>query len=455
MAFIHVDTDGGGSNTSPYETWAKATSSFATALSAASAGDTIYIQGAAADTSASSRTFASPGSVNNPLLIRGVKDGTTNEGSSVAKTDICKRGTDTLPHIETTGAGNDNTFTGTADVHGLKFTCPDRFQISSVGNSWTFNECHGPIGGALNINEGRFRFNNCEYEPTSTSAQIWVRTGTSSDPYPLIFNGGVFTFTANPNPLMHSTLSPGGVLFDGVDLSGFGNNALHGGGTALGLYTFRNCRLPATYTRFTTTPNDQSGRMEIIASTDDTSVSNTSSIAEYITENAFGTVEAEFTTVRDSGGSNDGGNGAFSYKMLTHANAVLEGTASAALVSPWIHKYVAGGSSITLTIHIANDSGSDLTEREVWAEFFTPDAGDTAQHDLSIAENTPNDLAHLVSTTAVTNDTSTWNGADKNAQKLAVTVTPGFRGSAFGRIYVAKREGTPNAVYVDQRIVVT
>ncbi len=111
--------------------------------------------------------------------------------------------------------------------------------------------------------------------------------------------------------------------------------------------------------------------------------------------------------------------------------------------------WVAAGSQ-TLTIYISNDTGTDYNEDEVWCEFYTPDAGDTAQHDQTFDA----DGARLFpSSTAVTDDGSTWGGDGAgNGQRMSTTVTTGFEGWAYARLHLAKRQATPDTLFLDPKI---
>ena len=447
MAFFYMDTDA-GSDASAGTSWATAKLTFEGLLAVMSAGDVAFVQGTTDDTAASARTFTSPGTLSNPCVIINVKDGTTNEGTSVATTDMVVRGTDTLTPISTTG-GN-MSFAGAAQVHGCDFSSSAWIQYAAAGNVWEYHQSKYSYSVLVNINGGKLTLVNCEIETLGTSAQFATRN-TNSPPYDLEIYGGVFTFTANPTVLFHPTLSYSGALMQGVDLSGLDSATELHGAAQQGLLTYRNCEFPATYTRFVSTPTSNHVRLEMIGCSDDSSVSNTSSIPDYVSEDLYGTVEAEFTKVR-TGGATDGAAGAFSYKMTATANGVLE-SSNANLASPWLSVWVDGGSSITLTVYIANDGAGDLNEDEVWTEFYTPDAGDTAAFD----QNFDPALARLISSsTAVTDDTtSTWGGSLGNAQKMSATITPGYEGYAYARVHVAKRQATPDPVYIDPEIEVT
>ncbi len=93
MTVYYVDTDAAGA-TPPYNTWALAAQSLDTIAAIPwVAGDIVYMQGAASDTAPNGRTLTAPGTtVNNPVQVIGVKDGTTNE--TPVKGDLAVRGTD-------------------------------------------------------------------------------------------------------------------------------------------------------------------------------------------------------------------------------------------------------------------------------------------------------------------------------------------------------------------------
>ena len=442
MAFFYQDTDGGNDGNGGTD-WADAKITHEGLLGVMSAGDTGFVQGAAADTAAAIRTFTSPGTIDNSCKIIGVKDGTTNEGTSIVVSDLAVKGTDTLPLIEVTGAGNDHVHVGAAQCSGIGYTCPDRFQFDSVaGNHWKFNGCELKIGGIFQMLAGGADLKDTDIEVTATAFNFRSRGNGFT------MSGGVVTFTAAPAHLVLNAPTEQHE-FIGVDFSGFGNNTLVGTVSMTGTVIFRNCALPATYTVLSAAPTNVKVVVEIIASTSETGVGNADSIADYIREDYWGTIESEFTKIR-TGGADDGANGGFSYKMTPRTAKVLEGT-DFNLKSPWLAVWVPGGASKVLEVHIANDGAGDLFEDEIYTEWYTPDAGDTAQFD----QNFDPALARLLtSSTAVTDDTgSTWGGSVGNHQKMSATVTPGYEGWAYARVCYAKR--VFDVMYLDAKIVVT
>ena len=188
-----------------------------------------------------------------------------------------------------------------------------------------------------------------------------------------------------------------------------------------------------------------------VGCSDTTSQAVGSSIQNYQYSDAFGSIVNESTIVR-TGGADDDATGLFSYAMTPNASATLEGS-GANLASSWMSVWVAGGAT-TLTVYIANSSAStDYNQDEAWVEFYTPDAGDTAQHDQTFF---PAGARLLDSSTAITDDTgSTWGTGGNNHQKFSATVTTGFEGFAYARLHLAKREASPTTLYLDPAIAVT
>ena len=111
MAYVHIDTDDGGSNTSPYETWVKAATltNAITVINALSDGDTCFVQGSLPITQASTLTLTPGSSASNlnPVKIIGVVDNlSAREGAAILASDLAV----TLPVISVTGGSSDITF---------------------------------------------------------------------------------------------------------------------------------------------------------------------------------------------------------------------------------------------------------------------------------------------------------------------------------------------------------
>lgn len=451
MAYFYVDANTGTDSLGNGGSWAAATATLIYLLDTATvnpaAGDVVYVRANASetvpDTAASPRTITSPGTTNQPLRVIGVKTGTTNTGASVVAADLAVRSGD-QPVIECTGAGNDMNIDGSIIFYGIHFICPDRFQTGGVEDTLIFHQCSITTTWVTLAHTSKMEFDDCELILTSG-----IRIAAAGI---LRMLGGEITGTITN--LISNAPSFISIEFIGVDLSGATiTNLIDDANTAANII-FRNCRHNAT--NEVATALTAIGRIELIGCNNTATKSNTGSYQDYYCETPYGIVVNDPTIVR-TGGADDGADGSFSCKLTPHANAVLEGSA-ANLESPWFRVWVAGGSSITATVYTTHDNagtlGRDLYRHELWCEFYTPDASDTAQHDQTY--NHATDFILDNTDAAGTDDvTSTWVTYDTFKRSFAATVTPGFEGFVYAKIHLAHNAATPVSVYVDPKIVVT
>jgi len=205
MAFWYMDTDA-SDDLQDGTTWANAVKVFETALALMAAGDILFVQGAATDTSSSTRTYTSPGTVGRPCIFIGVVNGTTNTGTSVVVSDLAS----TLPHIETTGVNTDVTFGGIAVCQNLHFTIADR----PAQGPWTYIDCKYTFADRATLTATKLVFINSVVETTNGNAQFTpTGNGAAFEMY-----GGSFLGTADPGLIFRFT-STGLVYMNGVDLS--------------------------------------------------------------------------------------------------------------------------------------------------------------------------------------------------------------------------------------------
>ena len=328
----------------------------------------------------------------------------------------------------------------------IHFSNADRTSFSGSDLKWTLTNGKFSLFDRFNITNGTvFDLINSIWELLATTAEINCSGNASFS-----MSGGSILFTAQGNVIR--SVSDGEFLFDVVDVSGISTQGfVEGAGNGLDLL-LRNCRIPSVFNLSeSATPVRPGARLRMIGCSDTTSVANTDSIQDYQEETPYGTIDLEQTVVR-TGGADDGATGLWSLAMTPYANSTLE-SSSASLTSPWMAVWVSGGSSIALEVHISNDTAStDRLQDEAHLEWYTPDAGDTAQFDQVFDAG---DARLLDSSTAVTDDTGqTWGSGGNNHQKFTNTVTPGYEGWVYARLHVLKRQGTPDTVFLDPVIVV-
>lgn len=434
----------GGSNTAPYDTWAKAATSLATALAAAtSAGDVVVIQYNAVPTTDStlsvdtSYTFAA-----NIFLLAASNDG----GSSYTPTAM----DGTTNFIGSSSGGGHITLLGSDKqplVYGIAFrnagSVNKDFRLAaSSGFSPTFDSCYFYLGttgvGFICLStsfETYTRFNHCTFRTgngasmlTAATSQLTKCTLSSSGTQP---TQGIFN---------SYTSTRGRVECVGCDFSFVTGTVVPNSGANL-VATFDRCIFGSGATLLasqTTNPT--------LASADafysDCLVGTTRIWGHY---NALGSAVRE-TGIYYTGGAA----GSESWKVVTTANA----TKTSPYVSPWVDWHNTGTSAITPRFEIARDgSTTAYTDAQVWAEFSWKSTSSSP-----LASGLQSDwqgLAAAAAGTAGTNQATgagagSWTGLSGTAWsgKLdsGASITPTESGVLRGRIVVG---GASTTLYVD------
>jgi len=448
MADTYVDLTGGGSATSPYDTWAKATSSIQTGLTQAGAGGRCFVKTDSSatnkDTAASTRTLTSPGTKSNTTFLIGVVSTTTAEPPT--DSDICTRGTDNLPIFECTGSGNDINLAGTLHMAGIRIVSVDRYTQSGNSQIYAINS-EISFGGIffLSTSGSIFVGKNCDLAIGSASSYILMNSGNAIELY-----GGLISGTS-PTYLFTNTGWIGTARLFGVDLTNAGSTLVNAGSWKGGFIKVANCSLPASMTIATGLPNSNLVYIETVGSSNETALGTGESVRDYEKYSLAGTVAHEITAVRTDG-ADDGADGGFSLALTPNVDSTNE--CGIGLTTKWFPVWVDGDGSTskTFTVHIANSGASDYNTDDVRLEILTPDDGGTTKHDFTIDGDIVNG-----STTAITDDaTSSWGTGASNAQKLSATLTPDFSGLAYARVHFMKRfSASPETLYVDPLLVVS
>lgn len=441
MAAIYVrSTD--GSNTDNGSTWALAKATLAGASAIESAGDTIYVSQAHAESTAGAVSLPfTTGTRANPITIIGADDG-AEPPTAVS----------TAPTVTTTG-NNGITIDGNIYVYGINFFC------GTGANSTTIT-----LGNTSD--NWRQVYENCTFQITATgtsgrivgnvsSETIWrncsVKFGNSAQLLTFRFlhwnGGGILSGSSSINNLVQNPGSAnaarGLYLLENLDLSN--------GATAMNIFmvntyarrgVIRNCKLPASW----------SGNLvNVIAWTDTDRYSmyncdsgNTNYKLWIATP--YGTIKSETTLVR-AGGASDGTT-ALSWVMVSTASASWPaGTLSTDEIVIWNDTT---GSAKTVTVEILHDSATNLTDREIWLDAsYLGDASyplGTPIHDRAA------DILASAADQADSSETWTTTGmTNPNTQKLSVTFTPQQKGYISVTVHLAKASAT---VYVCPKLTV-
>lgn len=425
MGNVYKDTDK-LDDTGNGLTWATAKKSQEAADGVAVDGDTIWVQGAAEDTKTGSITNAT-GSNSNPLTIIGVADGTTNEPPLVSDYAVTK------PVLKADGGGADITF---AASHWINMSIHIADNLFCLGKQLVLTDCILTMGDDVIANQGtKLILHNTDFDCSSVIGGFGSTEGSVE-----VVGGTLLTNTC-VNLILGTNKGP--IRFDGFNLSVMGTKAIANAGAGNSI-DFFNCKIPSAPVLYSSVPAKPSSSVTIVASDNLTTRGDTASIRDYMYEDIYGTIDSDIIQVR-TGGADDGASGGFSYAMTPRANYTLE-SSSATLTSPWMNVWVAAGAQ-TLAVHISNDGGIDYLEDEVWIEVLTPNSNDQANHELQFF---PVNERFFTSVTAITDDAvSVWGGTAANGQRLDVPFTAGFEGIAKARLHLAKRQATPDTLFLD------
>ena len=444
MADVYCDD--GGSNTSPYETWAKAATSILTALTQAAAGEIIYIASDHVENFASSQTVASAnGTLADPVKIISA-DQTSGEPPTTFETMLSQSGS-----MNVTGAGNDLTMNGGDIWVGCYFTAADNTTYSPDQVELKFINSKVQTGGTFlttqSNSEGGLIFENCDIEFSASGE--FALSGNQ-----FRWSGGTLSYSdsgvVNPAFLTMDTGThrAGNYIVEDVDLSviGAGDYVL-GNLRSSGLFRIRRCKVGASLGGLVESAPTRSGtRIEI------ESCSSDDIIYQFHHESYWGTVEDDTDIYLDA--TYDGTNG-YSAKMVSSAD-------TAEFTRPLRFKLAdifVDATGKTLTVELLTTDAATavaLNDDDFWIEVEYPDSTVAAFNNVLTTRMT-DILTTPTALTASAKGTGDWTGelADNNFYKVVADFT-GVADEAIGayRVWVCLARPS-TTVYVDPKIVVT
>lgn len=439
----------GGSNTAPYDTWAKAATSLQTALTAASTdGDVVAIQydGVpsvnAEQTVDTTYTFAA-----NISLISSTNSGT----STITPTQMGTSywiGNSTANRLVNM-AGAFRVFCYGITLHVSGSTGDSLVLAVTDGAHFVYEDCYlwnnntsvsSPAISVGNTDAQVFvHAKNCTFHLNQAAARIAVASkllieGGSLATTGTIPTGGLFVAATN---------DPAGAQVDcyGFDLSYLGSNAIVGNATTNAFpVRLTQCKLGTAYTAMATQTHLNRSSAELFifdCASDDT-------------HGLFGYHNAMGSVVSNTGIKYTGGAAAQSWGVTTTANCSF----ATPFTTPWVNLYHSGTSAITPWFEVLRDgSATAYTNAQVWGEFgakvTTGSTAATLYHDRQALV----DWAAGTAGASQASGTDTWDG--ENATHWAGKVdsgsamTPAEAGDIRGRVVV----GAPSiTVYVDPYI---
>ena len=445
----------GGSNTAPYDTWAKAATSLATALAAATAsGDIIVIQydavpsGDAQVSADTTYTFAG-----HVALISASNDG----GSAWTPTAM-----GTANWIGNSTAGRSVTLNGGFRVRTFGLTLrtagssSDNIVVIGGDNShyeheeiylWSGNTSASPgiiMGDATNSRNSYLKLVNPTIRFGATGQRCEVRQCAVD-----IVGGSVSSAGSAPTTLLNlsgGVVSGGSLSITGADLSLVTGPLVADNTSAPRNIIFDNCKLGSSFTVLATqTPANMSAcRVWMF------NCAGADTHYNFGYYDAFGQVESVTNiTATDAAANNkyDGTNRC-SWKIVTTANCSYW----TPFVTPWFEKFHDGVSAITPSIEALTDGSSTaLKDDEIWGEWSYQG---TTGYPLASFVNDRRALA----ATAANQATSSLGAGDWSGEggtnwygKLAPAspITPAEIGMLRARVCVGKASTT---VYIDPTV---
>lgn len=447
MTIYYIDD--GGSNTSPFDTWAKAATSAANLVSSIAAALTtgtnvIYVGDDHNDpVTGASKTFTFAANANTPTQI-----------ISADRTD------NNVPPAYKLGTGkqfrcDDGSFqmdiSGAASFHGIRFAAGTNFRplgVSAGGRSLSFYDCTYLIGSTGSISQGQTSSIYMENPvvdltadgTTNRATAVFVGTG---GPWEIV--GGSFINAAWRSQYIFQ----GGVgsvfLIDGMDLSGFTNAGLpdiYRDNTTVGQFYMSHCKLPSTFS-LATANNGPDGIGRIW-----NNIGSANSPQYLATSDGMGDLLSSTSIIRSGGATLEGV--AWSWLITTTAQCFERRP----FHSPWMYGKVLATGSKNFDVFITNDT-ADFTDAEVWMEVDMLGTAGSPKW-TRIADKRATILTTAASQDA---DSSTWTGsgpAFSHKQRLRATGTVNVVGQFRCRVVVGKASiASSSFFYADPKPVVS
>jgi len=434
-----------GSNTSPYDTWAKAATSLATAVTeATTSGDVIKVDKEHIDTLSANTTYTLADRVNIYVVDKDNADALAEmDGSTgyIGRSDAAS--------YAITFAG-----TGTNTIYGRAL------------------RVRGAGGGSINLastEPGERSYYNCKFllENTNAAARINLTTTTAnidsgcnctdcsfvfgSTGQSITYNGNCFLVGGSigltgsvPSVVFKISITSAAFLvLNGVDMSAL-NGTLVGSAFLGSIVRIVNSKLHASVSvlESQTRPPSSSASVEVYnsASGDEHYL-----FANY---NSLGETIVSTGIYANDGAEWNAAAAKYSWKITTTSNANY----NLPYASPWIHKHHEGTSAITPSLEGFRDGSTTVIQNdEVWPEFsYQGTTGFPLGVIVNSGRMSPNGSPANQTSSKTYSDWQTGTSADSTF-KLATTstITPSEIGNLSARVCVGEPETT---VYVDPKI---
>lgn len=402
MTTYYVDS-AAGSNTSPYDTWAKAATALATIAAIDLAGDSIYVASTHNETTAGNVSLTWNGTQASPTRII-----CADKTSGAPPSTIATGGTVTASATTSVLTPNAGPGATAVYIYGIKFVCASTSTANAIvasnsggaGGPTYFDNCSFQLSAATGsariavLLNGYWR--NCTVKFGSTGQNI---NGGNSGTCALVWDGGGFeSGSATPSGL--------GIFWGGnpqlvkdVDFSNLSNSMLLLDIGPSDTHFFR-CKFPSgwsTSSTFDTTPTTNEACTL-------TRCGSSGIDYGYYRQTAFGTIAHDTQIVR-TGGSTDGTT-PLSWKM-THDGTTGSTQPFCALYGDEFAVWndALGSPSVHVSVYTISEGSVQQGSGQFWIEVIYPkDSGDMLGGKASSAPATP-----LVAGVSLTIDNSRWD----------------------------------------------
>jgi hypothetical protein len=434
VAVYYVYSGAGGSNNG--SSWANAFTTLTLAFATEVAGDTLYVAHDHSESTGSSITLASSGTVANPTKVVCV-----DRAGTVPPVSADRRAT---AQVATTSTSSIN-FTGFTHFDGIIFV---------AGNSSSINNIVIPNG-----NSTWMRFDNCSLRIGSTSSSSKVsilNSGTYVELTNTTFSfaqvgqsiqiNGAFKWRNTASALLGTIpttlITLPGLTGGWVDVAGVDLSAAASGKTICGTIAtahaikcrFLDCKLNASVTKSTVPAAHGANEVDFVRS-------GSAGVNYTVHSHRTSGLLTEETAIVRSGGASDGTT-PLSWKVVTTANCNYSMPFECPPIVIWNDTT---GSSVTATVE--GIASALPTDAEVWLDVEY--LGDASSPQGSFVNDGKADL--LATAANQTTSSETWGGST-SAFKMACTFTPQQEGWVYARVKIGKASST---IYIDPMVTLS
>ena len=432
MATIYVDD--GGSNTSPYDTWAKAATTLQTALTAWSAGNDIWVASDHYETYSSSQTLNWTGNTNAPTPIFSVN----------SSTDAYTKATSA--QFEVTGSGNDITIGDGVVCHGMYFKADDQIRLLGVFPYYfkdcTFAYSQGGSGGngfQSVHTQGKYYIEDCTLDGHSSNTSInhhgmnagdetfknctWTQGNSQSLTFILNRNTGAGrVFACDFSSISHSS---GAALFA---TSGYG-----------GYYKIHNCNFNSSFSRhsssglgYSRTTNAQQAAVTVNGA-------STGKLYDFYIDTPYGDVTHTASIYRTSGFVDADGSTPIAHIMEPDDSGCSPDLFP--LFGAKLMGYYGSTGSVTFRVEALQNYTTAPTKDELWMEVFYLGTSNSTRWSKAGGRS-------IWSTSNWTTSTVGWTGASGYSKiKLEQAATINKAGPYMVQLWLGKYENGKSVVY--------